>query len=148
MRSFLSFERHRRVWIAGLALLAALLFACQHKQPEEELLKKIEPVGSWLASLQMAGEKWLANSVPSAFLKNTVAAARKELDSAAEEIAKSPARPEVRDPLRRLVTEATAANTGLERAVEINDRKGVARHTGRLAELHATFEALQEKNAR
>jgi hypothetical protein len=124
-------------------LAAALLLACQKKSPEEDLLHKVEPVGSWLASLQMAGEKWNANSVPTSFVKTTLSAAGKEFEKAAEEAAKSKARPAVRDPLRQLVTEAQAASADLRHAVEAGDHAGAARQAGRLAALHQRFEALR-----
>ncbi|HEX6904591.1 MAG TPA: hypothetical protein VF789_33085 [Thermoanaerobaculia bacterium] len=135
----------RRCAAGGLAaiLAAALLLACQKKSPEEDLLHKVEPVGSWLASLQMAGEKWAANSLPSSFLRASLSAARKEFEKADEESAKSRARPEVTVPLRRLLAEAKAAGAGLERGVEAGDRAAVARQARQLAGLRARFETLQ-----
>jgi len=121
----------------------ALLLACQKKSPEEELLKKVEPVGSWLASLEMVGQKWNANSVPTSFVKSMTTAARKELETAAEEAAKSRARPDVQNPLRQILAEAEAANEGLWQAVEASDRSRLAREIGRLGGLRARFEALQ-----
>lgn len=130
----------------GLAaiLAAALLLACQKKSPEEELLHKVESVGSWLASLQMAAEKWAANSLPSSFLRSSVSAARKAFEKADEESAKSRARPEVTVPLRRLIAEARAAGASLERGVEAGDRTEVARRARQLAGLRIRFEALQK----
>jgi hypothetical protein len=125
-------------------LVAAVLLACQQKSPEEDLLKKVAPVGSWLASLEMAGQKWAANSVPASFVRTSVATAGKELDKAAKEAAKSKARPAVLSPVRQVVAEAKAASEGLSKAVEANDRAGVARAVGRLAGLHSRFEALQK----
>ncbi|HKH45863.1 MAG TPA: hypothetical protein VKM72_14470 [Thermoanaerobaculia bacterium] len=121
-----------------------VLLACQAKSPEQELLKKVEPVGSWLATLEMAGQKWSANSVPASFVKSTTSAARKELDTASEEAAKSRARPELRNPLRQILAEAKAANAGLRQAVEANDRSRLAREIGRLGGLRARFEAWQK----
>jgi hypothetical protein len=124
-------------------IVTAMLLACQKKSPDEELLKKVEPVGSWLASLEMAGQKWNANSVPTSFVKNISSAARKELETAAQETARSKARPELRNPLRQILTEAKAANAGLRQAVEANDRSRLAREVGRLGGLRVRFEALQ-----
>jgi hypothetical protein len=136
-------RRRARGGLAAL-LAAATLVACQSKPPEEDLLKKVQPVGSWLATLEMLGQKWAANSVPASFVKTTTSAARDQFTKAAEEAAKSPARPAVRDPLRQLATEAGAASEGLWRAVEANDRSAVAREVGRLAGLKARFEALRK----
>jgi hypothetical protein len=129
--------------ILALAATAALL-ACQHKSPEQELLDKAEPAGSWIATLQLAGEKWAANSVPTSFVKTTCKAADKDLDRAAEETAKSKARPEVRDPLRQLISQAQAAEAGLRKAAEANDRPGVSRQAGQLAALRQRFEAWKK----
>jgi hypothetical protein len=125
-----------------MILLLLLVLACQSKTPEEQLLKAVQPVGSWLASLEMTGRKWNANSVPASFVRTTTAAARKQIDKAAEEAAKSNARPGLRDPLRKLLAEAGDAGSALGRAVDQGDRAAAARETGRLADLHARFEAL------
>jgi hypothetical protein len=126
-----------------VALTAVTLPACQKKSPEEDLLKKVEPVGSWLASLEMTGRKWLANSVPTSFAKNSLSAAGKAFDKAAEETAKSEAGPEVRARLGQLVSEARAAGAGLRRGIEAGDRGAVAREVGRLAQLHRRFDAIE-----
>lgn len=128
-----------------LAVAATVvLLACQEKPPEQELLKKVEPVGSWLATLEMVGQKWNANSVPTSFVKSTTSAARKELEKAAEDAGQSRARPEIRNPLRQILAEAQAANAGLRQAVEANDRSRLAREIGRLGALRARFEAWQK----
>jgi len=149
MRNFFfsprSLARSRLTYGRTVTLLAAaVLFACQQKPPEEDLLKKVAPVGSWLASLEMTGQKWAANSVPTSFVRTTVGAAGKELDKAAKEAAKSKARPAVLSPVRQVIADARAASDGLRKAVEANDRAGVARQVGRLGQLHDRFEALQK----
>lgn len=126
----------------GLVLLLLFVLACQPKTPEEQLLKAVQPVGSWIASLEMTGRKWNANSVPASFVRTTTAAARKEIEKAAEAAAKSNARPGLRDPVRKLLAEADDAGAGLVLAVDRGDRSGVAREVDRFAALHARFEAL------
>jgi hypothetical protein len=131
--------RHLR---GGLLLVLILILACQSKSPEEELLKAVQPVGSWLASLEMTGRKWRDNSVPASFVRTTTAAAREAIGKAADEAGKSKARPGLRDPIRALLAEAEEASGNLDRAVGQGDRSGVAREVARLAALHARFEAL------
>src|SRR6185295_7347277 len=130
MRNFRSRRPTPTGWrIAGkmaAALAAAALLACQPKPPEEDLLKKVEPVGSWLASLEMAGQKWGANSVPTSFVRSMASVAGKQLEKAVQETARSKARPEVRLPLQRVIAEAGAANAGLRQAVAANDRRRLA----------------------
>lgn len=128
----------------AIFVAAALLAACQHKSPEQELLDKADSAGSWIATLQMAGEKWTANSVPTSFVKTTWQAAREDLQQNAQDAANSMARPEVRDPLRRLIAETRAAGFSLLQATEANDRPGAARQAGRLAELRKQFEAWKK----
>jgi hypothetical protein len=145
MRSFFSSGLSWARRFGGILAIAFL--ACQQKSPEEELLKQAEPVGSWLATLQMAGEKWAANSVPTSFLKNSVSAAGKEFEKVGAQAAKSRARPEIREPLRSLIADSEAASAGLRRAVEANDRSGAAREVGRVAALHARFMALMGRGS-
>jgi hypothetical protein len=127
-----------------ILMATGAVFACQHKSPEQELLDKAEPAGSWIPTLQMAGEKWVANSVPASFVKTTCKAADKDLDQAAQEAAKSKARPEVREPLRQLISETRAAGAGLRKAAEANDRPEVSRQAGQLAALRQRFEAWKK----
>lgn len=123
---------------------AVLLAACRHQTPEQDLLDKADPAGSWISTLQMAGEKWIANSVPTAFVKTTWQAAREDLQQTARDAADSKARPEVRDPLRRLIAETRAAGFSLLQATEANDRPGAARQAGRLAGLRKQLEAWKK----
>jgi hypothetical protein len=136
--------RGRTAGRLAAALAAAVLLACQQKSPEEDLMKKVEPVGSWLASLEMTGQKWAANSVPTSFVRNITAVARKQLEKAAEEAGRSRARPGLRNPLRQILAEAQAANAGLRQAVAANDRRRLAREVSHLAGLHTRFEALRK----
>ena len=144
MRNFFSLQSSVARGCGAILVFAAVLAACQHKSPEQELLDKADAVGSWIATLQMAGEKWLANSVPTSFVKSTCKEAGRDLDQAAGEAAKSQARPEVRDPLRQLISQAQAAGASLRRAAAANDRPGAAREAGRLAALERQLEAWKQ----
>src|SRR5947199_255746 len=135
MRNVTSLQSSAARRCGAILVFAILLAACQHKSPDQELLDKADAVGSWIATLQMAGEKWLANSVPTSFVKSTCKEADKDLDQAGDETRKSKARPEVRVPLRQLISQARAAGASLRQAVAANDRPGVAREAGRLAAL-------------
>ncbi|HEX3125843.1 MAG TPA: hypothetical protein VH394_00790 [Thermoanaerobaculia bacterium] len=125
----------------GLVLLL-LLTGCQSKTPEEELVKAVQPVGSWLASLEMTGRQWSANSVPASFVRSATKSADKEIEKASEAAEKSTARPGLRDPIRALLAEAKDAGDSLRRAVDQGDRAGVAREVGRLGALHQRFDTL------
>lgn len=128
----------------AILLAAALLSACGHKTPEEELAGKADPAGSWIATLQMAGEAWIANRVPLSFVNTTWQAAREDLQQIAEDAAASKARPEVRDPFLRLVAGTRAAGFGLLQATEAGDRPAAARQAGRLAGLKQQLAAWKK----
>jgi len=132
-------RRYRAIFLA-----AALFAACRHQTPEQDLADKADPAASWIATLQMTGEKWIANSVPTAFVKTTWQAAREDLQQAARDAADSKARPEVRDPLRRLIADTRTAGFSLLQATEANDRPGAARQASRLRDIQKQFEAWKK----
>ena len=96
----------------GRFLAIALLVACSHKSPDEQLTQDFQPVKSWQATVQLLGEKWHARSVPASFVRSTIAAAEKEYDATAKKIDQSKADKDLRDRLRR---ELEASRTGAER---------------------------------
>ena len=132
-------RRYRAIFAA-----ATLLAACRHQTPEQDLAGKADPAGSWISTLQMTGEKWIANSVPTSFVKTTWQAAREELEQTAQDAARSKARPEVRDPLRQLIAETQGSGLKLRQAAEANDRAEAARQAGRLAVLRKQFESWKK----
>jgi hypothetical protein len=132
------------VLMAAVAVAAALFVSCQKQNPEQDLLQKVEPVGSWLAALRMTGEKWTANSVPAAFVRTTAEAARGPLEQAAQDDADSKARPAVRDPLRQLISEGRAAGDRLRRAADSDDRKAAQPVVQELAALQARFAEIRK----
>src|SRR3954447_868293 len=126
------------------AILLTVLASCRHKSPEQELLDKADSAGSWIATLQMTGEKWIANSVPTSFVKTTWQSAREDLEQTAQDAAQSKARPAVRESLRDLISETRAAGSSLRQAAEANDRPGAQLQAGRLAALRQRFEAWKK----
>jgi hypothetical protein len=98
-------------------LAIALLAACTHKTPEEQLQKDFETVKSWSATVQFAGEKWSANSVPAAFVRATIDAAEKEYEKAGKAIDASQAPKDLRDQLHRELDVSRAAAERLKRKV-------------------------------
>ncbi|HEY4594515.1 MAG TPA: hypothetical protein VIJ61_19000 [Thermoanaerobaculia bacterium] len=130
----------------ALAAAAGLCLACSSQSPTEKLLDTAQTASSWIATLRMTGEQWAANSVPTSFVETTVKAARSELEQEADDAAKSEAPPGVRDPFRRIVTEAGDVGKKLSQAAEENDRAGAAREVGRLAALQEQLAALRKQN--
>ncbi|HEX4966284.1 MAG TPA: hypothetical protein VF173_36080 [Thermoanaerobaculia bacterium] len=128
--------------LPGAILLATALLGCRHPSPEDELAGRARLAASWAASLQMLGEKWLANSVPTTFVRDTCAAAGDDLAQADEDAAKSQAAPAQKDRLRQSIALARTAAKALKRDAEDGDRPGAAREVQRLADLKSTLTAL------
>ena len=103
--------------MARRILAIALLVACSHKSPEEQLQKDFEPVKSWSATVQFAGQKFSANSVPASFVRATIDAAEKEYDKASKAIDASQAKKDLRDQLRHELESSRAEAERLKRRV-------------------------------
>ena len=127
-----------------MVAIAFFLVSCQHKTPEQELAQKTESVGSWLSSLEMAGEKWAVNSVPRTFVRTSADAALKSFQKADKAARESDARPEVRDGIRQVISESEAEGHRLRQAAEANDRAAALPIAGRLKVLKERFESLKK----
>lgn len=97
----------------GIVLL--LLAAACSKQTADE-------ASSWIATLQFTGEKWLANSVPTSFVRATIESADKALEK--NDDARAP--------------KAREAARAMEKAIEKNDRAAVANIVRQLAAIPRT----------
>ena len=129
----------------ALALAAGLLLACPSPSPSEKLLDATKPAASWIATLRMTGERWIANSVPKSFVQSTVSEARKDLGKVADEAGKSPAPAGERSPLLQLMREGRAAGLGLQKAAEAGDRPAAARQVAQLESLQERIAAWQRQ---
>jgi hypothetical protein len=124
-------------------ILCAALAACRQQSPEQKLLKDIDPAASWIATLQFAGEKWLANSVPTQFVRATVHAAQKDLKKTTRTVDQSQASQSLRDTVRHQIDAATAAAAVVDRAVQDDDRRTVAMSVQRFAAAHEVLRKLE-----
>src|SRR4051812_12643286 len=98
-----------RSLLSALALFAALLAACGSQPPAAELADKARSAGSWLGTLRFAGEQWMGNRVPEAFVTDSFKEAAKDLDGVAEAAKKSHAAAPLRSTLEGLMAEGKAA---------------------------------------
>jgi hypothetical protein len=128
-----------------LALAASLVLACSRQSPEEKLLDTARPAVSWLATLRMTGERWIANSVPKSFVKATVGEARKDLGKVADAAGKSPVPAGEKLPLLALMREGRSVGLDLQKAAEAGDRPGAARQVARLVALQERITAWQRQ---
>jgi hypothetical protein len=118
--------------------------ACGTQPPVQKLAKDAEPVGSWIATLQMTAEKWGSNSVPAHFARDTVKSAAKQLEKAATTADESPAPPAVRDPLRQLITQSRAATSDFQRVIAAGDRRRASDAAARFQALGDAFDHWQQ----
>ncbi|HYU36103.1 MAG TPA: hypothetical protein VEW48_28420 [Thermoanaerobaculia bacterium] len=139
-------RRGRQGALGKIAMVTAAVafLACQQQTPEQELIRKTDAVGPWLAALQMAGEKWTVNSVPARFVRTSVDAAQKAFTKAARETGRSAARAGLRDHLGRLIAGGQAESARLRQAVAAQDRRAAVPAIRALAALSADFEALSK----
>ena len=131
-----------------VCLAIALIAACSHKTADEKLLDAADPVASWSATLQLASETWLANSVPSSFARATVDAARKEFDKTGKEVAQSQARQQLRDAIKVQLDNLQAAAGDFKQAIEKNDRRTVAACAHRFGEANQALQQLENQKDR
>jgi len=127
---------------------AIALLACSHKTADQQLIDAADPAASWMATLQLTGEKWLDNSVPSSFVRATIGAAQKAFDKTSGTIAQSQARKELRDEIKRELETARAAAGDLQQAIEKNDRRTATGAVRRFAEASAALQRLQQQKNR
>ena len=120
-----------------------LVAACGHKTPEQKLLDTIDPADSWIATLQLTGEKWLTNSVPTKFVRTTVDSAKKDLEKVGKTLDQSDAPRPMIETARHQLEVATAAAGDISQAVQDNDRRTVAISVRRFADAHAALQQLQ-----
>lgn len=122
-----------------IAALCGFLAACGSKSAEQKLVEDADSAISWTAALQMTGEKWLANSVPSSFVRASIEAAQKEFQKTSKAVAESPADKHLRDAIAAQLEVSRRAADDLKQATEQRDRHRVAEAAARF---HAAYEAL------
>jgi hypothetical protein len=129
-----------------VCLAIALIAACSsHKTADEKLLDAADPAASWSATLQLAAEKWLANSVPSSFARATVDAATRQFDKSGKEVARSQARQQLRDAIKVQLDNVQAAAGDFKQAMEKNDRRTVAACAHRFGEANQALQQLENQ---
>lgn len=132
---------HRALCIFALALLCA----CAGKSPEKKLLNDLDPAISWVGTLQFAAERWAANSVPAAFLRNSLDSGEQALEKGTETVDKSRASNDLRDRLRDELNRSMAAAEMLKIAVQKEDRAAAAGPLRILADSDAALRHMQQE---
>ncbi len=131
-----------------LFVAMVLLAACSRKTPEQKLLDEVHPALSSVATLQFAGESWLTDRVPTAFVRRSATAAENALDAATKSLEQSPARTTLREGIRRQLEVAHAAAEQLRQAIENDDRRSVRESIQRITSANAALQRLAQKESR
>lgn len=117
--------------------------ACGSRSPEQKLFDELDASTSWMAALQFAGEKWIANSVPGSFVRDAAVAAEPQLRQGVAAVDASDAPKEFRDALRKQIEISGRAAAALKEAAERGDRAAAPEIVGRLAAANAAVRRLQ-----
>jgi hypothetical protein len=133
---------HGRSTIIVLVLAA---LSCRQTSPDQKLVESLGPSASWVRSLQMIGEKWLANSVPENFVRTAVAAADKDFQKAEKGAAASRADQALRSRIVRDLHEARAITATLRAGARANDRRIAERAIRRVPALSRELDSLERQ---
>lgn len=121
-----------RIRIGGSLLLFTLLTACSSQSSGDKVVKEVVTIASWTHTVQMVGDAWLHDDVPTSYAKHTLSQAQEKLQKEAEKLAKIDAtqkHPQVLQQLKQL--EDTVAQ--MSKAVERNDRAVVSQQMQQLS---------------
>ena len=124
------------VW-AGIAIAAGC------SSDREKLAKELEPARSWAATLQLAGESWLGNRVPSAYLGRTAGEARESLTKSGTSVAQLvEAPPALRDRALATLAQAAATADSMAGAIERRDTLQLRRELAQIGALGNALDSL------
>lgn len=131
-------------WIfrGGSLLLLTLLTACSSKSSVDELTKELQTVNSWAATAQMVGDSWIRGVVPTAYAKQTLSTAQKELQKETGTLFKASIAPSqyrtILEHLQRL--QSTVGD--MSKAVEQGDKTALAQQLKQLSTQKRTISQL------
>ena len=126
-----------------IVLLLALLAACAAETPQKKLFGELDSATSWMATLQFAGEKWIANSVPDSFLRDCVGTAVPVFQDGIQSIDASRAPGDLRRELRLQLNRSIELAFGLRSAMSRGDRAAATRIVAQLRAANAVVQRLE-----
>ena len=133
-----------RIGLCCLAMAMAVA-ACQHQTPDQQLIRDLGPATSWIATLDLASESWLGNRVPSAFMDDSIRAAKTTLDQAMQSVEGSKASAPLRRRVRAQLRTAEDATGELRGAIHRTDRGAAIRARARFVSAYQALHALEEQ---
>lgn len=132
-----------RIGLCCLAV-AIVVSGCQHRTPDQQLIRDLGPATSWIATLDLASESWVGNRVPSAFMDNSIHAAQMTLEQAMQSVDGSRASAPLRQRVRAQLRVAEDAAGELRGAVHRTDRGAAIRARARFISAYQALNALEE----
>jgi hypothetical protein len=115
--------------------LAVLALACGGGDPDAKLAKSLDAPATAMAAAAMTGQKFVANSVPRAFVENSLESVSKAFEKTAKQTDKSGASAPLQQRVHALLGEAQDAVATMQHAVETDDRQRVLDAARRLETL-------------
>lgn len=119
--------------ICSSLFLLTLLTACSSKSSADELAKELQTVTSWAATAHMVGDAWTRGVVPTAYAKQTLEKAQKELHKEIDKLTQKSDpqdRATLQEQLRRLESTVGQMST----AVEQGNRTALAKLVADIAQ--------------
>lgn len=109
----------------------------------QKLAKELEPARSWTATLQLAGESWLGNRVPSAYVRRTAGEAREQIAKSGKTVAQLVDTPAgLRDRAVGTLARAAATADSIARAIERVDTLQLRRDLAEIGVVSRTLDSL------
>ena len=131
-----------QLWIVTAVLMA---IGCANRSADRQLADDLDPATSWIATLELSCDAWLANRAPASFVHSAIAPARKALTAAQSAMDRTGAAPRLRQTAAAEIRVATDAALELDRAVGRHDRAAVVRLRSRLAAAYAALHEIERK---
>lgn len=134
----------RLVRVCAFWLLLTMLTACT-QSPTDELATELQTVESWTATAHMAGDAWVRSAVPTAYTKQTLQTAQKELKKEADTVVQLQPAPDTTPSRAALLKELQHLEQMLEQmsaAVEREDRTAMAEQLRQLVAEEQAINAL------
>lgn len=109
----------------------------------QKLAKELEPARSWTATLQLAGESWLGNRVPSAYLRRTAGEAGEQIAKSRKTVAQLVDTPApLRDRAVSTLARAAATADSIAGAIQRLDTLQLRRDLAEIGAVSRTLDSL------
>ena len=120
------------IQIGGPLLLLIILTACSSTSADE-LTKELQNVTSWAATANMVGDAWIHGNVPTAYTKETLSTAQKNLHKEKETLSHSSIDPMQRRMIVENLQRLESIVSQMSKAVEQKDYHAISQQIKQLS---------------